>query len=145
MKKESAVKRKLACQVPIKSSCLNLCQFLGKRKYFPGSPPPCEDPSTKQPKSCEKEHKFTPDRSQESLGTQSRPAARKSLKIASLSPSKRSKRPCRAIGSPRSPSCSSPKSNASSPLGGDTCKRRRRGGELSKEFQVRWSYLSQFP
>ena len=122
------------------------CQLLGKRKYFPGSPPSCEDPSTKQPNSCEKEHKFTPDRSQESLGTQSRPAARKSLKIASLSPSKRSKRPCsRAIGSPQSPSCSSPKSSASSPLGGDTCKRRRRGGELSKEFQVRWSYLSQFP
>ena len=53
------------------------------------------------------------------------------------SPSKVRKRTCKVGKPPKSPaSCSLPRSNQASPSSGEHFYRTRRGGELSKEFQV---------
>lgn len=108
---------------------------VGKKRFFLNSSTPSYgEPSAKQPRNSEAACEITPEFSYKTSISPTKPKARKSLTVATPSPSKLSKRPCRVARSPRSPACSSPKASPASPSVGE-CNRRRRGGELSKEIQ----------
>lgn len=110
---------------------------VGKKRFFLNpSTPSYGEPSAKQPRNSEAACEITPEFSHKTSISPTKPKARKSLTVATPSPSKLSKRPCRVARSPRSPAYSSPKASPASPSVGE-CNRRRRGGELSKEIQVR--------
>jgi len=108
----------------------------GRKRFFPNpSTSSCDEPCSKQPRINYTACQITPECDSSSPLTPSKAMARQTVQIASPLPSKLSKRPCRVGRPPKSPSCSSPKATTASPIAGDNCKRRRRGGELSKEFQ----------
>ena len=110
---------------------------VGRKRFFPNpSPSSCDEPRAKQPRNSDAASQITPECSRNTSTTPSKALARKTLQATTPSPSKLSKRPCRVARSPKSPACFSPKSTPGSPSVGENCKRRRRGGELSKEFQV---------
>ena len=122
-----------------KSYCPCFSDNVGRKRFFSNpSPSSCDEPRAKQPRNSDTACQITPECSRNtSTTTPSKAIARRiTLQASSPSPSKLSKRPCRVARSPKSPACSSPKSTPASPSLGENCTRRRRGGELSKEFQV---------
>jgi len=120
----------------IKMTSYSTIQIGGRKRFFPNpSTSSCDEPCSKQPRINYTACQITPECDSSSPLTPSKAMARQTVQIASPLPSKLSKRPCRVGRPPKSPSCSSPKATTASPIAGDNCKRRRRGGELSKEFQ----------
>lgn len=107
--------------------------IVGRKRFHENAVASCDEPNAEKQNSSDGSRQITAGFSNNSA---TRPAKLKSVRELS-SPSKVRKRTNKAGKPPKSPArCSLPRSNQAWPSPGENVHRTRRGGELSKEFQV---------
>ena len=119
--------------IPLTTKVLMLICIVGRKRFHENAVASYDEPNAKKQNSSDCSRQITAGFFNNSA---TRSAKLKSVRELS-SPSKVRKRTNKAGKPPKSPArCSLPRSNQAWPSPGENVHRTRRGGELSKEFQV---------